>query len=89
MKLSDLLFLEIADEGGRRLGHLIDLRCEPKPQTNEADIREFVYGYGGLAERLGLKRVVRERISWESVRKIHAGILIVSPTEKGKTRSAR
>jgi sporulation protein YlmC with PRC-barrel domain len=77
MKLSELLFLEVVDVRGKSLGHVLDLRCEPKPASNEADIRELVYGYGGLLERLGLKRLTRERIAWQSVLRIENDSVII------------
>jgi sporulation protein YlmC with PRC-barrel domain len=77
MKLSQLLLLKVVDPHGKALGHVLDLRCQSKPATNEADIREFVYGYGGLLERLGLKKAAKERIAWQSVERIEHGKLIV------------
>lgn len=46
-------------------------------ETKEADVREFVYGYGGLLERLGLKKTTRERISCESVLRTEGECLVV------------
>jgi sporulation protein YlmC with PRC-barrel domain len=83
MKLSELLFLKVMSIEGKALGHVLDLRCESKAETNEADVREFVYGYGGLLERLGLKKINRERISWEAVLRIDEGLLIVQETPCG------
>jgi sporulation protein YlmC with PRC-barrel domain len=77
MKISDLLLLRVVSSDGKVLGHVLDLRCQAKPETNETDVREFVYGYGGLLERLGLKKITRERISWESVLRIKGESLIV------------
>ena len=77
MKLSELLFLKVVTPEGKALGHVFDLRCQAKAETNEADIREFVYGYGGLLEALGLKKITRERISWESVLRIEKGMMVV------------
>ncbi len=77
MKLSELLFLKVMSIEGKALGHVLDLRCAPKTATHEADVREFVYGYGGLLERLGLKKITRERISWEYVLRIDGECLVV------------
>jgi sporulation protein YlmC with PRC-barrel domain len=84
MKLSELLFLEVVTPKGKALGHLFDLRCQAKAETNEADVREFVYGYGGLLEALGLKKITRERISWESVLRVEKEAMVVQqpPVEK-------
>lgn len=78
MKVTELLFLKVTDEDGRALGHVLDLRCRPKPQTNEADVQEFVYGWGGLLERLGLKKITRERIAWQSVLRIEGNSLVIA-----------
>ena len=80
MKVTDLLFLKVVDDHGRALGHVLDLRCQPKPETNEADVWEFVYGWGGLLERLGLKKITRERIAWQSVLRIEGKNLVVART---------
>ena len=80
MKITDLLLLKVVDEQGRALGHVLDLRCQPKPETNEADVREFVYGWGGLFERLGLKKITRERIAWQSVLRIEGKNVVVART---------
>jgi sporulation protein YlmC with PRC-barrel domain len=82
MKLSELLFLKVVTPEGKALGHLFDLHCQTKTETNEADIREFVYGYGGFLEALGLKKITRERISWESVLRIENGTMVVQQPEK-------
>jgi sporulation protein YlmC with PRC-barrel domain len=80
MRLSELLFLEIVTKDGRTLGHLVDLRCQGKPETNEADVREFLYGYGGLLESIGLKKMASERIPWESVLRIEGGKIVITRT---------
>lgn len=78
MKVSELLLLRVMDDNGKTVGHLLDFRCQTNPESNEADIREFVYGYGGLLERLGLKKITRERISWQAVQRIEKGTVVVS-----------
>ena len=82
MKLSELLFLEVVTPKGKALGHLFDLRCQAKAETNEADVREFVYGYGGLLETLGLKKITSERISWESVLRVEKRTMVVQQPEQ-------
>jgi sporulation protein YlmC with PRC-barrel domain len=82
MKISELLFLKVVNAQGKTLGHLLDLYCLAKPETNEADVRELVYGYGGLLERLGLKKITRERVAWTSVLRIEEHRIIVDEPAK-------
>lgn len=91
MKITELLFLNVIDQDGRALGHVLDLRCRPKPETNESDVWEFVYGWGGLLERLGLKKITRERIAWQSVVRVEGKTLVIAATgrKEAKRKSKR
>lgn len=81
MKLTEFLKLEVVDERGRRLGHVVDLRCPGEPEhgdTREArPVGELIYGKAGWLERLGFRSVEERRAPWESVLSIEGGKILI------------
>jgi hypothetical protein len=84
-KITDILFCEIENEDGRRLGRLYDLRSDGEPEhglsKEQRLVTEIIYGTTGLWEMLGLKKTDFKTISWKAVRKIESGKIII---ERGK-----
>ena len=81
-KITDILFLKVETEHGKKLGHLFDIRSEGEPEhglTNrERTADEIVYGTRGLWEVLGLKKPEVNTIPWSAVKRIEQDKIVVA-----------
>jgi len=66
-RLNDLLFKCVVDAGGKRLGHVFDVRCEG---NGPARVTELLYGTHGLLESMGLREPEIKRVNWSEVREV-------------------
>jgi sporulation protein YlmC with PRC-barrel domain len=66
-RLSDLMFKSVVDAGGKRLGHVFDVRCEV---NDRARVTELVYGTHGLLASMGLREPQIKTVAWERVREV-------------------
>jgi len=87
-KITDIIFLKIETESGKKLGRVFDVRCHGEPEhglTNrERTADEIVYGTRGLWEVLGLKKPEVDTIPWSAVKSIEQGKIIVAEDLTGE-----
>lgn len=77
--LSRLEGRRVRDHEGRHLGHVWDLRTEPRGATEAADrsVDWLLVGRRGLLERLGFKREAPRRVACADVVDIDADEIVV------------
>jgi hypothetical protein len=69
--------MHIVDGGGRRLGHVFDLRCDWRPGDHDTCVDEIIYGRTGLLERVGLRERPPDSVRWSAVRGIEGRAIVV------------
>jgi len=72
----ELMRVRTAD--GCELGHVFDVRCHAGA-GKVPTVTAIVYGRRGLLERLGLRRARPTFVSWDRVRSIEDGVVVVDP----------
>lgn len=89
MRLSDLVGAEVVEQGGKRIGHVFDIRVRRRAgsATDSASqqwrIVGLVLGRRGLWERLGLARPLhntvvmkRDLLAWDQVDSVNDGRVV-------------
>lgn len=73
---------EVVTEDGVHLGRVVDLRCAEEPEHGETRrariVSELIFGKAGWLERLGFKAIEEKRLSWQAVRAIKDGKVIIA-----------
>ena len=86
-KVSEFQYARVEREDGKFLGHVFDLRSHGLPEHGDARearvVNELVYGKRGLLARLGLVHAQATTLSWESVKEIRDGMIIVDKNTEG------
>jgi len=73
MTLSELLERPVTTRGGRKLGHLLDLRTE-----NGKDlVTEGIYGIRGFLEKIGFRKGSARGFKWDRVVSIEPNRIII------------
>lgn len=92
--LSSFKGMRVVTEEGMFLGHLADLRADPRVKRLESAaasrIGMLVYGTAGWLEHLGLRAAAQETVDWRDVVRIEGDRLIVrNRTSQRGRRHAR
>ena len=82
MRLTELCKFEVVTEGGKYLGHVVDLRCAEEPEHGETRnyrvVSELIFGKAGWLEHLGFRAVEQRRVQWQAVQAINDGQIIIA-----------
>jgi sporulation protein YlmC with PRC-barrel domain len=85
-RVTELQFMEVVTEDGRKLGHVFDIRSPGPPEHGidhkERVVTELVYGKLGLLDRLGIREAEPTTIPWKSVVEIKDRKVVVRLHEK-------
>jgi hypothetical protein len=66
-----------AEDDGRALGHVFDLRCDWQPGA-ATHVDELIYGRTGLLERVGLREQPPDSLPWSAVRGLRGKAIVVA-----------
>jgi hypothetical protein len=83
-KITQLLFCEVVSQEGEHLGRVFDVRCEGEPEHGIAHegrtVSELIYGERGFWEVLGFKKALGKRVSWQAVKRLEPGKIVIDET---------
>jgi sporulation protein YlmC with PRC-barrel domain len=79
---STLEMRPIRTTGGRRIGHLSDLRCAKI--NGEMVITHLVYGRRGLLERFGFRGRSHEMLEWSRVVEIRPDVILIEDADPAR-----
>lgn len=80
MRFTTLVGIPVISADGRRLGRLMDLRCEREPGTHEYSVvSAIIFGRVGWLERLGLRIPKQDVAAWKYVESFDRREIRMSP----------
>ena len=81
MRLTELLRIDVVDEGGKALGSLMELRARAAAVRGRGrkhvQIDTLVFGTPGLLEHMGLREAASCEASWKDVLRVERGRIVL------------
>jgi sporulation protein YlmC with PRC-barrel domain len=85
-KITSILFSEVEDERGNKLGRIYDIRSKGEPECGFPNARrtmdEILCGRPGILEVLGFKKMQPRGIPWSAVKSIEPRKVIVDLSDE-------
>lgn len=77
MRLSELLSHQVVDQNGKKLGHVFEVMGKTIDNDQKILVTEIVFGRKGFLEKLGLLHPKSNKVSWQKVKKVQSGQIVV------------
>jgi hypothetical protein len=82
-KITDILFSEVEDEGGKKYGRVFELRSEGDPESGKTSdsrrITAFLCGTTGILQQFGFDHRNVNTIDWNQIVDIKPNKVIIKP----------